>query len=351
MKKKLFSLIMAVAMIAALTVPSFAGSVTSTSISASGTGSQSGNVNLTGNTALPVVKVTFPNAGYVILNPYKMTVADAGNSTAVASTDTIDDQILSATHQLKNETEAPMKVGIKITGTPSTGVELATKACSGKETTKSVFMFAELLYAGTSTKTAQDLKALWTAPADVNDKCFPQIIASTEEKENQNFFTVPAAASGSANYLYWTIRGNAATAPAEKWTASDTVGANVVFTFTPDVLTSIDLITNSEDNTVTDNIGVIELGKDLGDGTLVTALTDSDGNYGAAMGTVVRIVPAPASDPADSTKKAGVISAVEVKDSTGAKVTATKVNANLYYFVATAPSNPVTVKITGTART
>jgi len=340
MKKKLFSLVMAVAMIAALAVPSFASSVVS------GTGSQEGKVPLTGATALPTVKVTIPTSGKVILNPYKMAVADAGNSTEVAASNSIDDQVLSASHEIKNETQAPMKVGISIKATPSTGVELATKACTGKETTKSVFMFAELLYAGTEQKTAQNLKDLWAAPADVNDKCYPQIIASTEEKGNANFFTVPPAASASApNYLYWTIRGNAATAPEEKWTAADTVGADVVFTFTPDVLTEISY---TSDNTA--DVAQLQTGKDL-DGEALTDALKGDFAIRAAMGTVVRIVPEPATDPTSDTSKAGVISAVEVKDSTGAKVTATKVNANLYYFVATAPSNPVTVKITGTART
>lgn len=341
MKKKLFSLIMAMAMIASLGISAFAsgGGSGSGGANVTGTGSRDGTVALTGAMALPSVKVTIPTSGKAILNPYKMKVAKAGDSTdASDADDAIDDQVLSTSYEIKNETLAPMKVGVKITATPSTGVELATKACTGKETTKSVFMFAEMMYTGTQVSDVASLEDKWTAPADVNDKCYPQIIASTEEKTNASFFTVPAATASAANYLYWTLRGNAATAPDEAWAATDKIDASVVFSFTPDVLTTISFASDS-----IDNVAVLETGKDNGNDVLFDALKDSDDNLRASMGTIVRIVPK------EGSTSNGVITAVEIKDSTGTKVTATKVNANLYYFTVTPSSNPLTVKISGTA--
>ena len=364
MKKKLFSLIMAVAMIASLAVPAFAASPNVT-----GKGQQSRGVNLDGMMALAEVKVTLPESGKAILNPYKLKVSLSGDSISAVSGDSMDDQILSASHEIKNQTAAPMKVGVKIKVTPSSGLEMSATPCTGQETTKSVFMFAEMLYGGTSqqTDTTAHTKALlkeWTDPAKVNEACYPQIIASGDaEKENANFFTVPEASDAAPNYLYWTLRGNTALAPENRWGETDKVTTVVTFSFTPDVLTYIATTSDS-----TAGVASVQVGKGIS-----AATTAAAGNLDAAlagtetvdiggipqqavtaasMGTIIRIVAKPALDPTDANSKAGVISTVEVKDlATNTKITTTKVNAGLYYFAAPTPGHNVSVKITGTPAT
>jgi hypothetical protein len=278
-----------------------------------------------------------PKTGVTILNPYKMKVKNTAtlnnNEVETDSTNFITDQVLSARQVIVNKTLAPLNVGIAITATPTEGVVMATAPCTGKETTKSVFMFAEAQYAGTTNPTVANLT--WTEPGKVNAKCYPQIVAGTAEASNANFFVLPAAASDSApNYLVWTLSGNTATAPDGGWASTDKVATAVTFTFTPTVLVNIE-----EDADTTANVATLAIGSALGtnDTDGLTAALTSSSKLQVAQGTIVRVVAV----------EGATISTVEVKDSvTSAKVTATKVNAGLYYFVA--PPNGATVKITGT---
>lgn len=336
MKKKLFSLVMAVAMIASLAIPALASDNTQT---VTGKGSQSAPVSLAGAMALPAVNVTMPKSGNTILNPYKMQVKNTAtinnNDVETDATNFITDQVLSARQVITNKTAAPLNVGIAITATPSDGVVMATAPCTGKETTKSVFMFAEAQYSAANATAPTTTSLTWTEPGKVNAKCYPQIVAGTSEASNANFFVLPAASDTTPNYLVWTLSGNTATAPDGGWASTDKVTTAVTFTFTPTVLVDIE-----EDADTTANVATLAIGSALGtnDTDGLTAALTSSNKLQVAQGTIVRVV----------AEDGATISTVEVKDSvTSAKVTATKVNAGLYYFVT--PPNGATVKITGTA--
>lgn len=292
MKRKLFSALLAVAMMASLALPAFASGD-------SGDSATGGAVNqpmeYTSTTNVPVVTVTMPQNPAVTLNPYGMTVT-------IASTD-YTTQIVSPVYYIENKTEAPMKVGVKATATASGNAVLASKPCTGKETTLSAFVMVEFAQNANNTTAPT-----WIVDADltsekINEKCYPQIIPTTDGKNNPAILSVDKATKSSGtvtpNYIAIYVTGNLAGNPTGGWTSADKVGLKLEFTFTPGVA-----------NTV----------------TVPTGITSS--KTAAVMGTIVRLT---ASD-----KKQPVVT-----DSTSAAVAVTKVTDELYYF--TMPATAVTV--------
>lgn len=285
MKKKLFSAIMAVVMIATLALPAFAGSVGSG-------GATEESMTYTTNTQTPSVTVTMPTTKKLVLNPYGMTVN-------INNTD-YTDQIVNPTDYITNLTQAPLKVGVKATATRAGNTILVTKPCTGKEVTNNAFLMVELAQAAATTD-EPDWIADMTDATTINEKCYPQIIPiESTGKTNAAILSVDKTDGSTANYIAVKVLGNLAGAPTGGWTEADTANVTLVFTFTPSVANTVTLPTSG-----------------------MTASKAS-----AIMGTVVRLVPSEDKTPV-------------VKDANDTDVTVTKVAEKLYYF--TMPATAVTV--------
>jgi len=307
MKKKLFSMFMAIAMILCLAVPAFADDPpTATTTKTS---------NLAGDIVEPTVTVTMPTTtNKLILNPYKLkiTTSDAATGDDAALADATD-QVLSVGLAIKNESTAPVKVGLKAVATGAT-LTFANKPCTGKEATKSVFAFVELLKGTSDTAPTTG----WAKPADVNAKVYPQLVfvGGTDGVENAAIETLPAG-STTANYLYYKIGGNSAIDPTGGWTSSDTLAVALTFSFTPTVPKAIAFPTD--------------------DATTMGALADIS-NAAAAMGSTVYI----------AAKDGKTLSTVTAQDADGANVAVTTVTAGKLYTIKV-PATDVEVSVTAAA--
>lgn len=288
MKKKLFSMILAIAMLASLAMPAFAGSSTSS-------GNRQESLTYTATTNIPAVTVTMPTTNTLTLNPYGMTVSISNAEHT--------EQIISPVQYITNKTAAAMKVAVKATATVAGNAILSAKPCTGKETTLNAFVMAELQEVSANTD-----EPTWIADMDdattINEKCYPQIIPTAEGKTAPGILSVSAASSTTANYIALKIMGNLAGNPTGGWTAADKVDVKLEFTFTPGVANAV---------------------------TIPTTLTTVTAKPAAAvMGTVVRLTSSDGKQPT-------------VTDANSAAVSVTKVTDNLYYF--TMPATAVDVAV------
>jgi hypothetical protein len=304
MKKKLFSLFMAVAMIATLAIPALA------------TPHDYDSVDYDGTTEIPTVTVGIMGAHKIALNPYGMEVSTSviSGGSIVSGGVTSTAQIVTPVMYFENSTEAPMKVGVKATATPDAAGKaiLSAKPCTGKETTLSAFLIAEFQQSATIDEPTWTAK--WDTTTDVtetiNEKCYPQIIPTAEGKTAAAIYSLDRATkSGGSiepNYLMTHVTGNLAGNPTGGWTGNDKVKLVLEFTFTPGVANTVTL--SGSDVTLTD-----------------AAFHSAD----YVMGAAVRLTSASDKMPV-------------VKDANDAAVTVTKGPVDgLYYFVM--PSTPVTV--------
>lgn len=231
--KKLLSTLLAGAMALSLAVPAFAAD--ETVLTGNGTDGISASTEITGTTQTPILKLTVPDSGSVIVNPYKLTVTPTDG-------DATTDQIISATQYIKSESNVPIAVSVTVTGKlPESGGEvvLATSALKGTETTKSAFVYFECVQA------EYDLSGgNWNAVTWANgfDKA-KHAVLSTKGASLSKVVTIPAAESAD-----WTastptltkcygaafhLTGSVASTSTKAWTSSDTIGATIAFTFLP----------------------------------------------------------------------------------------------------------------------
>lgn len=214
---------MAMAMAASMTVPALAADTT---VDKTGEdGKYSAKTTITGELKAPTIKLTVPQTGTVIINPYEMTV----NSEATGNED-VSDQIISATQFIKNESAVDINVSATVIGKPAEGGEavLATSALKGSETTKSVFMYLEI---GESSDGSADPS--WKGSYVSSD---PNMVAVTSRSTTKaNMYTLPSAGDDSSTPTYagFRLNGAAASKPTKAWTTNDKVDVEIAFTFDP----------------------------------------------------------------------------------------------------------------------
>ena len=183
--------------------------------------SSSGALEITGEVAVPdapaemdeqqpVISVSVPDSGCVVVNPYRLEVVRDG----IAS----NQQIVSPAMVLQNRSAVPVRVDAKATGTvpPGSEAELVPFAPPPDAAGKEVFLFLEFqgfwgndpLWSGQFTDGAN------------------QLAVGSQGTAKEGVMTMEAGGAGALR-----VFGAAAEAPAEPWTAADTVNVSVVFTF------------------------------------------------------------------------------------------------------------------------
>lgn len=231
-KTKLLSSLLAISMLASMSLSSFAatppsdqtGTEASTDLPTTGT-----TVNTTGTIETPAVKVKLPATADVLLNPYGLTI----NSKT--------DQIFAAGIKIENLTQADVAVYVKtVKGTPSGNLKLATKAPTATDTTNSAYLVL---------RTAVGTSAAAPTAADIKDIDTQAVVAASATKEGDVVIgtadlksevlvaKLKKSANGSTaendGTCYSKIVGKMTTAPANPWTASDGVTIATTFTVKP----------------------------------------------------------------------------------------------------------------------
>lgn len=214
--KKLLSGAMAAALSLSLAVPAFALEVNS--IDGLGESSQ---VEITGETNLPTIKISVPDNGKVVLNPYKLDYV-------IDETTTKDDQIISTPQFVVNESSLGLKVSASVLGTAGGSVTFASSSLASDTTTtdKKVYLTVEM-----QATTDGTTEPTW-APA--NEKALsadtPVEYKKTDSGDTRISLVAGSASTGNKALAY-RFNGDAISAPAQAWTADDTVGAMITFTF------------------------------------------------------------------------------------------------------------------------
>lgn len=216
--KKLFALVLSCAMMLGLAATAFAEDVTIEDPNESGVYSQ--ETTITGTTQAPTIKVTVPSTGDVVINPYGMKYGD----------DDATDKVISAAQFIKNESDVDIAISVTVTGKVDEGSNavLATAALKGTETTKSVFLYFEILEA-----TDDSTEPTW---AEGYNKDL-HVIAAAKATTKAGVHTMKAG-NETATYAAFHLAGDVASAPATPWADTDTVSVVIAFTFNPVISTS-----------------------------------------------------------------------------------------------------------------
>ena len=214
--KKIISMFLALVMALALAVPAFA---------------TSGTVKVDSSLQLPTLNVVLPTTASMIMNPYKMEVKVNPKDTT-----TVNDQIVSATMEVKNLSDIDVQVGIKVQGTIKNTAD--TKPAFAAGTTASSSAKEAWIYV------AFEIGNTGMTVSDTNGTGGGTVVLTTAEQEVTDFASNASPASGntlkaSANkkdpatngVLGFKFFGDIS--PVTSWTDKDTMAANIAFTFTP----------------------------------------------------------------------------------------------------------------------
>ena len=226
MKAKLMKRLMALAMMATMTVSTTAFAAEMTT---GDDGYPTQEVEVTGELADAIIKITFPTAPTVIINPYGMDVNITEKLTSNA-------QVLSATYPLVNESNVDLAVNLTAVGTVGGEAALAAAPSDITETTedKLVFMYVEM----TNKVTKEDgSDAVWlTEYSDSNET--QMAVVEDAPDESEEILKLPKAdyKSGSlskAKYAAFKLGGKATTNPTSAWADTDEVSVLLTFSFKP----------------------------------------------------------------------------------------------------------------------
>ncbi len=162
----------------------------------------------------PEIKITVPTDLSLTINPYN--IGGTG-------------QITSADQYIKNESNVGIAVGMELYATKGeeSKITLATAALKGSETTKSAFIYADVVSSDGETA---------THATSYNARSDGQILLAigTEGQHTTKTKMITLdAGNNEATYAAYRFQGEVATNNKEAWTDKDILTVNVVFNFTP----------------------------------------------------------------------------------------------------------------------
>lgn len=234
--KRILTTALATVMTLSLAVPAFAagpievGANTDTDLT-DGVGSS--EVTASGETKIPTLKVSVPSAtAKIIVNPYGLDVElKARTDPDDASTGIeVDDGIISGIQYIENKSEVPVKVDTWVTGVASGEAYFVdTLTASGTELYKEVQLSMNFKQMAAAPTGDDLLKAATMASPDKTIK----LKAEAQQVDALTMAAYESASDGTAkDVLAFNFEGSVQQSPVTPWTAADTVGAYVYFSFT-----------------------------------------------------------------------------------------------------------------------
>lgn len=159
----------------------------------------------------PVIRVSVPDTGRVILNPYGLKVTAGGRETT--------EQVTSASYTLKNESEIPVTVWAKAVGTVPQGSEavFTSEPPSSDTDGKQAFVYAEFRQ-----KNEDSWSGSYTGEKN-------QLVVSERDAQSTAVLTLPQGMDGEFRFF-----GSASIPTSSIWTAKDRVDVTLAFSFTTD---------------------------------------------------------------------------------------------------------------------
>ena len=164
----------------------------------------------------PVISVSVPDTGTVIVNPYRLPVELDGQETT--------EQIAGSTMILENRGNVAVDVSVSAIGSPTGGVVFTARPPAESATEKELFLYAEF-----QPLSDPVLRPGWSGWYSDSTN---QILVSAQGAAKADVLRLEA---GGAPYSWGAARlfGSAAACPAQPWEAGDGFHVNLAFTFTP----------------------------------------------------------------------------------------------------------------------
>lgn len=216
MKKQLLSLALAGAIVLSGSTLAAAAPATTSTAPPTATlapGATSADIKVEAAFAEPTLKISVPTAVGVVLNPYELEYDIDGKTDA-------SDPIAGIAHQITSESNVALNVSATISATPGSGMVLAEKPLTGKETDKSVFAFIAL--------SKEDI----TEDPEYNAKAENQLAFAKKAVTKEKMIQI-ANGSTSAESVYFKVCGSVNPTPAKAWTKDDKLPMTIKFDFVP----------------------------------------------------------------------------------------------------------------------
>lgn len=231
--KKITSLALSGAVALSLSAPALATDTTVDNDTTS-----EAEITINGTTKIPTIKVTVPDSGAVVVNPYQLEhVVKAETSQGAGDAVTSNKQIVNATQWLASESDTTLDVNVTAVGElgADSAASFATTSTQGKNATKdkAVYMWFEIVNADDNTTEP----TTWSTA--YNAKNANQILIAKDEdgntgKSKSKMVTLaPKSTEVPKTYAAFHLAGDACAAPDDAWTTDDTIDVKLTFTFTP----------------------------------------------------------------------------------------------------------------------
>ncbi len=224
MKKKLLASVLALSLTLGLCSTAFAATDDITAVNGGAT------VEVTTKLNIPTIAVTIAPMAEVIINPFNLEF-DVENETAFTEQGTL----LSTPSLITSTSQVGLTVEAIPTGTITGDATFATSSVADRQE-KSVFMFLQLRNDLTSND-PQDNN--WKTVADYNaSNSDIAIVAPTGNTAKATMTLDPIDGTHPEIYGAYQLIGDSSYAVDKPWGASDSIGVNIAFTFTPIMATT-----------------------------------------------------------------------------------------------------------------
>lgn len=223
---------------------------------------------ITGNYVAPVIAVTVPSTGEVVISPYAIPI----ELDDTAKTKLEDQQIMTKPLFIINNSDLDLRVSATVIGTPTGILKLATAAPAAGDITNSAFVYMQM-----STTTLKDADKVSGGTTLDKDKSYPVFAAWDPAYSADNDLVVSNKAgtpkemaklakstiteSGGSKTITWNegsiamfrLSGQVTEEPKTAWTAADGFSVTVAFTFKPDSVKASLAVDKSEIDLSGDN--------------------------------------------------------------------------------------------------
>lgn len=239
-KKRVLSGVLAGALAVSMAVPAFAVDP---------------SIELTATYAEPVISVTIPTTGAVVINPYGMPVTITPDG--VTEVSITGAQIVTKPLAIVNNGKTDLKVSASVTATTTGDLRLSTTKPSSSDTTKSAYVYLQMTNStldvnnekgGSDTTDVAGLKTLDVANAVAawEQRAYSSstdlLLSGTAAATKENMLTLKASdAAGDAqvgSVGLFRLAGQVVASPRDAWATADGFKATVAFSFKPDLTTA-----------------------------------------------------------------------------------------------------------------
>ncbi len=175
-------------------------------------------------TRMPIINVIVPSSAEVYINPFQLPVDIDGESRR--------EQIVCTPALIASASDIPLKVSVTVTGTvkPGSDMTLAASPTGGTGTTKSAFVYFEIV----QTNSDYISRYIWAAAYDPTRHI--AVVPGTPQTKTDLLTLPPLNKYGEiakGGYAPFRLTGDAVRNPTSEWNEKDGINVTIAFTFDP----------------------------------------------------------------------------------------------------------------------